>query len=52
MQRYIARQNIERFGQLLTRDCTPARETLLRSLLCAERAKLVALDAGARPNGA
>ena len=52
MQRYVARQNIERVGQLLTRECTPARETLLRSLLCAERAKLAALSAGARASGA
>ena len=51
MQRFVARQNIQRFGQLLTRECGPERETLLRSLLCAERAKLVALDSGARANG-
>ena len=45
MQRFVAQENIQRLGQLLKRDCGADREVLLRSLLCAERAKLAALDA-------
>lgn len=51
MQRFVARQNIQRFNHLLTRECGAERQTLLRSLICAEQAKLVALDACARVSG-
>lgn len=48
LERTVARLNIERYRQLLTREADEAKRRMLTALLAEEEAKLEALNA-ARP---